>query len=129
MTATELLREQMHRVIRAAIYSVFVPDAGGYCTKEGKSSGASVEDVWEELRYSVEALTGRKVKDGKAGWITERTVKNLADRIDALLSQPEPQAMSAEDCCCAIHHPNYGRCLQCPIHGSPPPDLSRKEKA
>ena len=26
------------------------------------------------------------------------------------------------DCCCAEHHANYGRCLQCPIHGTPPPD-------
>ena len=64
----------------------------------------------------------------------------LKQRIDAYLSSKATEragaaeragreTMSAEDCCCAIHHPNYGRCLQCPIHGSPPPDLSRKEKA
>lgn len=24
-------------------------------------------------------------------------------------------------CCCDSHHPNYGCCLQCPRHGTPPP--------
>ena len=56
-------------------------------------------------------------------------LRRLHGAVESFFSQPEPQAMSAEGCCCAIHHPNYGRCLQCPIHGSPPPDLSRKEKA
>ena len=56
----------------------------------------------------------------------------LKQRIDAYFSSSEnllAAAPNAEECCCAIHHPNYGRCLQCPIHGSPPPDLSRKENA
>ena len=71
------LREAEKRVVRAAIYSVFVPDAGGYCDKQGRSAGPSVEDVWEELRYSVEALTGRHVQAGQRGWMTEKTVENM----------------------------------------------------
>jgi hypothetical protein len=35
-----------------------------------------------------------------------------------------PDHTAPGECCCAIHHPNYGRCLQCPIHGTLPPGAS-----
>lgn len=76
-----IVSERMHRVLRAALYSVYVPDAGGYCDKHGHAVGRSVEDVWEELRYSVEALTGRTANDGRAGWITERPVENMIAKL------------------------------------------------
>jgi len=69
------------RVIAAALYVIYCPDAGGYCNKEGQSVGRSIEDTWEELKYSVEALTGRKAKDGRAGWMTERPVENMISKI------------------------------------------------
>ena len=33
----------------------------------------------------------------------------------------EQDKIAAARCCCAEHHQNYGRCLQCPIHGITPP--------
>jgi hypothetical protein len=39
-------------------------------------------------------------------------------KVDALLA-----ADTEQDCCCRLHHPNHGRCLQCPQHGMPPDAL------
>jgi len=35
----------------------------------------------------------------------------------------EPTAPAPTECCCKAHHVNFGRCLQCPIHGINPPPV------
>ena len=52
-----------------------------------------------------------------------------ADRLDAALSlvrasSPPLPVSPLPDCCCGTHHPNHGRCRQCPTHGLVPPSAS-----
>lgn len=39
--------------------------------------------------------------------------------------EPEP---TPKWCCCAEHHPNNGRCLQCPVHGLKAPGQYPNDK-
>jgi len=51
-----------------------------------------------------------------------RVPKSILLQVDKAMKAGKFSDTPRTDCCCAEHHANYGRCLQCPIHGTPPPD-------
>ena len=51
-----------------------------------------------------------------------RVPKSILLQVDKAMKAGKLTDTPRTDCCCAEHHANYGRCLQCPIHGTPPPD-------
>ena len=50
-------------------------------------------------------------------------VWKVTDKEIALRALPDAETPGAGgNCCCAEHHINHGRCLQCPVHGIQPPE-------
>lgn len=83
-------------------------------------------DDYKELRtFALLAVTERDeawaaVRDATLGLHEGKELANWAVKHAATI------AAAAGECCCTIHHPNNGRCLQCPIHGMQPREVGNE---
>lgn len=81
----------------------------------------------EEMLKAADKALWKQMKADDPGEHNDRPICKAIWRamLSAAPKQRAPEALEdkveAGGCCCAIHHPNHGRCLQCPVHGLNPP--------
>lgn len=74
--------------------------------------------------FAMEFMTGhyRELRDDERQRYEQLKVVMLAfaSQVQRLSKEPAREGL----CCCAAHHQNLGRCLQCPEHGVKAPPVS-----
>lgn len=69
--ANQVLPEKAKRVIEAAKFCNYCPDAGGY------ADGRSVEDCYEELSTALNDYYGVNIDTPISEWITEEELRDM----------------------------------------------------